>query len=409
MSSIPKAELKRRYETGDKMTKPARKAIAEELKRKCSKWGCGESLAFERSDRTVCRNSHRKKGIGKLAQRKANREKKKRYYEKHGIKFNKTIRKRDYEVPEKALSEGNAQTYAGQTLLYENYKEPLKKIEKGKGYGFYGTVALTEDREYVQCHICGHLFRSVGHHLRVHKIDAEKYKETYGLKATAALMNEPMRLAIQKRSIGKFNGTLPDHLKEYNRKVQSGEVKHIGTKRREGGMSLQKRNEVGLCPDQVLEKIRELADKLGRTPSELEFTRHYDYKYLGSIKFQHGSYLKAVAKLGLKSAKELKEPDNEDLLQDLVDFQEKFKRIPTRSDFNRGLVGRPYAMYWRRFGSINNARIEAGLNAVVPMGFGQMVEMTPDEYFAYKSGHGISDSAKRHRSLRKRRKEVSLR
>lgn len=300
--------------------------------------------------------------------------------------------------------------FSGQTLLYENYKEPLKKIEKNKGYGFYGTVALTEDKEYVQCHVCGNLFPNVGGHVRKHKITAEEYKETYGLAATTALIGEPLREKLRAKSINNLPSRdgLPSWLQEYNKKVQSGQIKHPGTKRKEGGLSLQRRNELGLCPDQVLEKIRELADILGHTPSNDEFQAHYEGRYLKSIKFQHGSYLKAVAKLGMKSAKEIKEHTTEQLIQYMQEFHKKYGRIPTTSDINRGLVGATRNTYFHRFGTLNNARIEAGLNAIVSMGFGKVIELSPDEYIAYKAGRNLTSKAEQQRKRRaKKRRELA--
>ncbi len=273
-------------------------------------------------------------------------------------------------------------------LIYENYKEPLKAIPKSEGYGFYGTVATSIDGNLVQCHICGNMFPSVSHHLRKHQIKAREYKEQFQLAITTALVGEATREKLQNKVYAeskKYIG-LPEHLQEYNRKVQSGEIQH----RTSGnGWSLERRNKEGLCPDQVLLKITELADKLGHTPSYDEFKLHYKTRYIHSIEYQHGSYLNAVKALKLTSAKELKEPSSEKLLEDLRKFQKVHGRVPTKSDFNRGLLY-SRTLYWSRFGSLNNARIEAGLNAVVSMGFGRIKELTPDEYRAYREGKSSS-------------------
>lgn len=178
-------------------------------------------------------------------------------------------------------------------------------------------------------------------------------------------------------------------------------------------MPLEKRNKLGLCPDQVLEKIRELADKLGHTPSLIEFNTEYKGRYTGSINFQHGSYLNAVAKLGLKSAKEVKEHTSQELLENLVEFFDKYGRIPMTTDFNRGLLGAARGTYIARFGTLNNARIEAGLNAILPLPFGQKVEMSPEQYLEYKAGQGdyyenLSKDAKRNRGYRKRNKAARI-
>jgi hypothetical protein len=379
------AELKRRHDTGDKLYKNTKKKIEEQLKRKCGNPECGTSLAFRRTSGFCSKKcSARKRAIV----RTKNRQKKKAYYERHGIKFDKTVRNRKLEDP--GVS---GVRFEGQTLLYENYKQPLKAIPKSKGYGYYGTVALTDDREYVQCHLCGHLFPSVGAHLRKHKITARKYKEMFELDISTALVSEPVREKRQeiavKTNAAKTKG-LPEWLKDYNEKVQTGVIKHKGAKRT--GMSLERRNKAGVCPDQVLDKIRILAEELGHTPSADEFREHYKGKYAGSIAFQHGSYLKAVAKLGLKSAKEEKEYTTEELLNALVEFKEQHGRIPMSSDFNRGLLPARNT-YFHRFGTLNNARVEAGLNAILPMGFGKMVEMTPDEYMEYKVNREKSKEA----------------
>lgn len=409
-------ELRLRHESGEKQVKTVKLQIKEQLNRKCAQRGCDESLAFKGRVHTECAahkgktpsyfaNPHKttRKKVSKAEMRAANKLKKKRFYERHGIKFDKTIRQRDY----KPTPKDPGVELADQTLLYDNYKEPLKKIEKGKGYGYYGTVAITADKEYVQCHICGNLFTSVSMHLRKHKISAVKYKETYGLSLTTSLMSEPAREAFQKRAVAHLPSKdgLPAWLQEYNRKVQSGEVKHKAHGR---APSLEWRNKNGLCPDQVLEKIKDLTEILGHTPSHDEFARHYKGRYLGSINFQHGSYLKAVAKLGLKSAKELKEYTNEQLLENLVQFYDEHGRIPMTGDFNRGLLGANRATYITRFGSLNSARVEAGLNAVIPMPFGQIIELSPEQYSLYEAGKPI-DGLVSEASVKKRRQRKILR
>lgn len=401
MSTIPLFELKRRHETGDKLNKGARRAINEQLKRECIVHGCHESLAFTRKSMFICEThkkthkvgsdgkSQRVKGFKKTSsyeQRKMNREKKKRFYEKHGIKFEKTIRNRKSTPGKQAIETGTAREYQGEDLIYENYKEPLKRIEPTKGFGYYGTIGQTSDKKYVQCHVCGHLFSTLGGHLRKHKVTSEKYKEMFKLAATATLQSEEQRIKQQELVITKKlpkKGELPEWLKTYNKDVQTGKRKHPGTKRREGGMSMQRRNELGICPDQVLLKIKDLADILGRAPSELEFKAHYKGRFYSSITYQHGSYLKAIKKLGMKSAKELKEHTRESLIEAMVEFHEVHGRTPMTSDFKRGLLPSRGA-YFRYFGTLNNARIEAGLNAILPMPFGQIIEMSPDQYIEYK-------------------------
>lgn len=376
--SVTKQELKRRHEAGEKMQKRLLKQIDAELKRVCAYRECDKSLAWQNSRARFCSSSHGVKEKTRI--RAANRAKKRRYYEKHGITFNKTIRNRITKPGRKS----RGVEYTDQILVYEDYKEPLKKIEKG--YGYYGTIAMTKDGEYIQCHICGNLFPNVGVHLRRHKITSAAYKEKFGLAQGTGLVSEPERERMQKNIFAKKTnkGELPVWLKEYNKKVQSGEIKHKGAKAKHGGLPLEKRNKLGICAEQILDKITDLKDKLGHTPSYDEFVAEYNGKYISTLKYFHGSYLNAVKKAGLISAKELKEPDNEVLIGNLIDFHERHGRTPMTSDFNRGLLGYNRQMFTRRFGSLNNARVEAGLNAILPLPFGKIVEMTPDEYRKYK-------------------------
>lgn len=379
MSKVSLLELKHRHESGEEQHISVQRRINKELKRVCKYRDCDKSLAFERA-KDFCTRTHRLKEVNRI--KKANRLKKQAYNERHGIvpkkaKKPKPFRK-DVPMTPGALSPETV------TLLYEDYKEPLRAVEPEKGFGYMGTLAMNEERTHVQCHICGNLYKSVGGHLRLHRISSEDYRKEFGLGITTALIGEEYRLERQRSAVKNLGGKgLPKHLEGFNAKFKSGEIKRKGHV-----PSLEWRNRKGLCPDQVLEKILDLKEKLGHVPSQEEFIAEHKGRYLASIKFQHGSWIKAVHKLGLQSADELRRVNTAKLIDDLRDFYERNGRIPMTSDFNRGLL-RDKTVYIRKFGSLNNARLEAGMNAVIPMPFGQILELTPEEYFKYKSGHTI--------------------
>lgn len=295
----------------------------------------------------------------------------------------------------------------GMTILYEDYKEPLKTVKEvlGSGYGYIGTLAMSSDREYIQCHICGKLFKTLGRHLDAHKITAKEYKIEFGLSSSTALMGDSTRNK-HKENIAKQDG-LPKHLEGYNEKRASGILKSGG-----GKISLQERNKRGICPDQVLERILDLKEKLGRTPSFDEFQDEYKGRFRSAIQYQHGSWTNAIHKLGDKTRGELRKPDENDLLSEIKDFYDRFGKIPTSSDFNRriGLL-RDKNVYIRAFGSLNDARILAGLNALVPISRYMYKEITPQEYFDYKDGHidlrSNSKSAIRARERRRKIRETA--
>jgi hypothetical protein len=272
------------------------------------------------------------------------------------------------------------------TLVYEDYKEPLKAIEKGKGFGYYGTVALSADKTLVQCHICGNLYTTLNPHIiRTHKTSVNDYKDQFQLARGTALISEPMRERLQANAIERKQGAIGA---EYMQKsFQSGTPRQT---RKGMKLSLEAHNKRGSCPDQLLEKIKVLATILDKTPTEKEFIAHYQQRYIGQVKRVYGTFVNAVHKAGLVSRDELRRPSKDQLIQELQDFHKQYGRIPMMSDFKRGLL-RTYDTYVGAFGTLNNARIEAGLNAVLPLGFGRMLEVTPEQYLRYKAGDPLHE------------------
>lgn len=264
-------------------------------------------------------------------------------------------------------------------LLYENYKEPLRPIDGG--FGFYGTLAMTRDKAAVQCHICGRLFSMLGPHLwRSHQLKATAYRETYQLDKGTSLISDELRRKKQMNVVNRQNfGIVP--LAAYNQEIAQGSRPTPATGH---GYSLEHRNKRGLCPDQVLEKIRELGLELKRAPTYKEFETAYNGRYISSIKYLHGSYTAAVRKLGWQTAGDLRYTSKDKLIAELQTFHAQYGRIPMTSDFKRGLL-RPLQTYIRHFGTLNMARIEAGMNAVLPLARGSSVELTPDQYMDYLS------------------------
>lgn len=402
-------ELKQMYESGEHVVdKRNRSHISKQLSRVCAQMRCHESIAFTSSKTIYCKKHNKQTATSVM--RTVNKKKKLTYEKAHGI-----VRKRQIKKITSINSRSDAIEYdKAITLLYEDYKEPLREAKDALGYGFgyMGTVALTPDRDYVQCHICGNLYANLAGHIIAHKITQSDYKLTYGLEKKTILMGDTMRerrqqLVLAKNSTIaniKGSGKLPDHLKKWwEDKAKDPEFK----RKTHTGMSLEMRNKKGLCPDQVLEKILDLKEILGKTPSSDEFSEHFKGRYIASIVYQHGSWVNAVKKLGLMTRDELRHPDSEQLLQDLRDFKETFNRIPMTSNFNRGLL-RDKNVYIRQFGKLNNARVEAGMNAVMQVSRTRFKEVTPEDYFKYLDNHedarSMTTSAIR---ARKRRKKIA--
>lgn len=269
------------------------------------------------------------------------------------------------------------------TLIYDNYKLPIKEVPKDKGFGYYGVIALTEDRSLMQCHICGGLYASVALHIRKHKLDADEYRQKFQLAQGSSLIGEATREKYQKRALERIASTeyqAPAHILKRNADIKAGLIIQSPAMKR---LSLESRNKRGICPDQVLAKIKDLAGELGHCPTVAEFKQKYGSRFLSPINFHFDGYNKACRKASLIPRQDILYYTKEQLLEKLVEFKDKFNRLPMTSDFDRGLL--PSARtYKNHFGTLNWARVEARLGAILPIHHGQYKIMTPDEYIEYK-------------------------
>lgn len=256
-------------------------------------------------------------------------------------------------------------------LTLKHYKEPLKKVPQGAGYGYYGAILGSLDGEHIQCHVCGKLFASVSAHARQkHKITITEYREIYQLSRTTVLVSESERIRMKKRTMEWLNSMSPKQKKEMFAKALRGSLKWRREHPELVGLPWKNRKEYynknGTCPDQLIAKIHEVKDRLGRTPSLAEFiheTGGQRYKHLIFTTF--GSWLNAlkVAKLKPKEwhPKAVKPRfTDEELLEYLSLYAQENGQIPTATDSKRGLIP-DYAIYSRRFGSFERARKMAGV------------------------------------------------
>jgi hypothetical protein len=258
--------------------------------------------------------------------------------------------------------------YKFEELTLMNYKEPLMSVKNG--YGYYGAVTGTIDGQFVQCHICGHLFMNLGAHIWLkHKMRGREYKEEFGLAYSTALLSEAERGRLKQRTLDWLKNTTDEQRERFARKLDRNRRKwieeHRDDDRTQPELQLETKNKRGTCPDQLLAKIIEVKENLGRTPSKDEFiTACKSQRYIHLIYKVFGSWKEALSILGLQPKKEEKggfrRYEDEELLEYLRSYAETEKKIPTQSDFRRHLLP-TYGVYTRRFGSIENARVEAGV------------------------------------------------
>lgn len=149
-------------------------------------------------------------------------------------------------------------------VTFYNYKEPLMKFDEG--HGFVGALVFDGKSDKIQCHMCGEWFDELGHHLnKEHAMRADQYKARVGLNPSTALVNEKWRANLIK------NG-LKTRIK--NLRNKKGWKHSEKTKAKIRATLKENRDELknlrGTCPEQLIDRLIKLYDKLGRTPYNRE-------------------------------------------------------------------------------------------------------------------------------------------
>lgn len=117
--------------------------------------------------------------------------------------------------------------------------------------------------------------------------------------------------------------------------------------------------------EQILEQLAECAERLGRSPTMREFEEDAQTTVHPQTVIQHfGSWNKAKRKAGLVPRRFA---TREDLVRLLRELGEKLGRTPTARDLDEHRASMPSkSLYWHTFGSLTAALREAGFD--VPVG-----------------------------------------
>ena len=164
-------------------------------------------------------------------------------------------------------------------LTLKHYKEPMRAIPKKEGFGYYGAIMGSLDGKYLQCHICGNLYGELIAHVRMaHKVSDGEYREQFQLAGSTALCSEEQRELKKQRALEFFKTLTPEQKKEMQLKAR----RNFLIWKKEAGdnafkamvthpIKLETKNKRGTCPDQLLDKIRQVKEKVGHTPTLKEF------------------------------------------------------------------------------------------------------------------------------------------
>lgn len=212
-------------------------------------------------------------------------------------------------------------------LTFSHYKEPLLKIPRGKGFGYYGALLGTVEGDKIQCHICGKLYKNIGGHIfNTHKILKNQYKTMFKLAFSTALVSEDQRMALKQRTLDWLKTLTPEQKLAYKLKSKERCKKRFASMTRQEiykmmshPKQLETDNKRGTCPDQLLDKIKQVIKKLGRVPSSKEFV-----KECGTQRYKHlifkvfGSWNNALKMIGEQPKKPSRHYEKEELLNYLL-------------------------------------------------------------------------------------------
>lgn len=253
-------------------------------------------------------------------------------------------------------------------LVFKNYKEPIKAIPKNKGVGYYGIIMTTENGEYIQCHICGELHRQLSTHLNLHKTTVTEYKEEFGIAFETPLISESMRFERQRQLVKRYEEMSVEEKQELKERMRELAYKNRFNSNKNRPYRLEIKNKRGTCPDQLLDKINEVAEKLGKTPTMREFQREVGGgRYMNPIRRTFGKWNNAIKLSGLKilerdyTKSSNPKYSDEYLIEALAHFYKQTGRPPMSANCGQDGVLPSLSVYKYRFGGITKARAIAGI------------------------------------------------
>lgn len=274
-----------------------------------------------------------------------------------------------------------------------NAKEPLMTFEGG--YGFMGVLAHDGADDKVQCHFCGNWYGSLGAHLtREHNMSASEYKELVGLNTSTALISEKHREALIASGLDKRLQNLRAGGKmseETKRKIRATLKKN----------SMENKNRNNTCPEQLLTRLENRANELGRTPTTRELP------FYEALCRTFGSYAEACRMANLKVRKngETVTPRPQKYTQQqFIEVSEQiiytYGRLPQAKDFNYNGNERLYkyalAKKWDKPALYKKAMTLRGKYIKVNQGKKDIVQFSKEELLEFlvrfKEIHGRQPS-----------------
>lgn len=141
-------------------------------------------------------------------------------------------------------------------------KKPLREVENG--FGFKGVLLQTDNRMFIQCHICGKWIRQLTkRHLQKHKITKDKYKTKFGLMKSTSLVSDELSYSLEKRARIRLEKN-PNSLNHLTNIAAKGLASQ---KRRKLIHNDEHNNRYGICEKQLGFRLIEYIKKYKDLPS----------------------------------------------------------------------------------------------------------------------------------------------
>lgn len=161
------------------------------------------------------------------------------------------------------------------------------------GFGFKGVLVEDFKSGKIECSICGNWYEQISDsHLKKHKVTNAEYKKRFGLLTSTALKSKKMRLRqsevmIKLRKENKNNRLMFKRGNSY------------AGNRKDKLKAEESKNKFGVCDLQVMERIEELRQELGKTPTLIDLKNRYGSGMMTLLFMRYGGYLALLRSMGI--------------------------------------------------------------------------------------------------------------
>lgn len=233
--------------------------------------------------------------------------------------------------------------------------EPYKALENG--FGYQGVLLRDTQNDLLQCHICGVWKSGLAHHLRLHKITADQYREKFELPVSCPLMNNKMLNRLSELGRSK-------EWKERLKKATRNTTMHKNLHKRKwrSYKRLSHENKYGTCPEQLVRRYLIVADRIGHEPSDNEL-RKYDHAAYAAISHKYGTNKWRAKNNFLINRIQKIDYTPDKIIAQIQKLADRLGRVPRWNDLVKSTKDTPTICTIRKhLGSFHRAMILSGFN-----------------------------------------------